>query len=176
MPSARCTSSGQVNRVAATIAMATMTAAGCSEESSQSLSREQATAEAVISSETPWIGLAEDVAPADWLVRRKAARGGPNDGVAAVRVSDILERASRRFGDSARMVANRAVQLEAMLAGMGIDEEASDLIDQLTHALEGGKPTGRFSAMCQYYYNLRQQGLDCEQALAALKARYGAGA
>jgi hypothetical protein len=80
--------------------------------------------------------------------------------------------AAHRFGDPPRMIANRAVQLEAMLASAGISESAPELIVSLSEISEE-RPREGFGSLCQHYFNLRKQGLDREAALAQLKSRSG---
>ena len=69
------------------------------------------------------------------------------------------------------MIANRAVQLEGMLAGVPASEKALDLIESLTAVV--GSRAESFGAICQQYYNLRSSGLGREEALSDLKQRYG---
>ncbi len=153
--------------------------AACGDESTESVKRESTgvasahNGESEHTGETAWLGLDDETPPEEWLVQRReksVTQVGPHK-VNAARV--LLEEASQRFGDQSRMIANRAVQLEQMLAQKGYDEDAMALIETLMHVAPGSKPTGGFASICQYYFNLRVQGLDREQALSVLAERYG---
>lgn len=136
--------------------------AGCGQEEPARLTSEPTTPVAEVPA-ADWLGPGETPSPARWLAGRIAGAGADVDATAA-----LLAAAAERYRESPRMIANRAVQLQAMLAEQGIDETAIALIGWL-----GGLPAqGRvsFSADCQHYFNLRVQGLDREQALARLSA------
>ena len=121
-----------------------------------------------------WLGLTEDMLPEDWLVRRRLAATAEIDPQEVEAVRTLLAKASGQFGDKPRMIANRAAQLEAMLADKGQREDALVLIETLMRAVPASsRPTGGFGQICQYYFNLRSQGLDRAHALAALSERYG---
>jgi hypothetical protein len=159
------------------LAMAAAAAAGgCGDEGSVSTKHDDAAVAAVPADETVWLGLADDALPEEWLVRRKTKEGAEIDPGAVEAARVLLEKASERFGDQSRMIANRAAQLESMLADLGFSEDAMALIEALMRIAEGSKPTGGFAPLCQYYFNLRTQGLDREQALDTLVKRYGSGA
>lgn len=71
------------------------------------------------------------------------------------------------------MVANRAVQLEAMLDPTDGRETAVWLLAMLSEVVtEPGKVEG-FGALGQQYYNLRKTGLSERDALQDLSRRYG---
>lgn len=72
------------------------------------------------------------------------------------------------------MIANRAVQLEGMLAARGGTEQAPDLIELLAQVVDGVSAAEGFGAVCQHYYNLRSSGLGQDETLTDLKRRYGA--
>jgi hypothetical protein len=82
----------------------------------------------------------------------------------------LLMTAQERFGDTTRMIANRAVQLEGTLKTKGIDEKAPEIIASFSHAAEQARPLDGFGAMCQNYFILREQGVGKEEALAHLAA------
>ncbi|WP_141700643.1 hypothetical protein [Methyloceanibacter superfactus] len=67
------------------------------------------------------------------------------------------------------MIANRAVQLEGMLAAQGIDESAPELIETLSRAVARADRKEGFGSVCQHYFYLRQQGVGREAALQQLK-------
>lgn len=67
------------------------------------------------------------------------------------------------------MIANRAVQLEEMLSGNNSDERAPQLIVRLSEVAGDGRYVDSFGALCQQYFHLRQQGMEPDEALQALK-------
>lgn len=115
-----------------------------------------------------WLDAKSAASPEQWLASREAkADLGENDpAVVAIRAN--LEAARAHFGESQRMIANRAVQLEEMLAGVGIDEHAPELIPLLSRAATEPRSREGFGSLCQYYFNLRKQGLNREAALEQL--------
>lgn len=166
-----------VNTSLRAVAIAALAAAGgCGDEGSESVKRDDGSVVSAPAGETAWLGLADDTLPEEWLVRRKIKPGAEIDPRAVEAARTLLEQASKRLGDHTRMIANRAAQLESMLAEKGYGEDAVDLIETLMRVAPGSKPTGGFASLCQYYFNLRVQGLDREQALDALAKRYGSGA
>jgi hypothetical protein len=83
-----------------------------------------------------------------------------------------LALARDRFLESNRMLANRTVQLSAMLASDGHRESYLSLLAELSDVVtdtSAGKQT--YGDLCQFYLNLRRAGVEREQALASLKER-----
>jgi hypothetical protein len=122
-----------------------------------------------------WLDMRDTTTPERWLASRAAHTdlGEKDEAVIAMRKS--LKEAASRFGDPPRMIANRAVQLEQMLAGTGIEESAPDLIASFTAVSDAQSREG-FGAMCQQYFYLRKQGMDREAALKQLKLSFLPGA
>lgn len=89
------------------------------------------------------------------------------------RLDRMLTAANALYRESERMIANRAVQLEGMLAGIGIKETAAVILDDLTAVAGEVGQTEGFGAVSQHYYNLRASSNSRGEALAALKSRYG---
>ncbi|WP_371346310.1 hypothetical protein [Ancylobacter sp. IITR112] len=114
-----------------------------------------------------WLQPTDDTEPEAWLASRDAGADVAPNAPAAKAWHDVLDEADSRFGESGRMIANRAVQLETMLSEIGIRESARDIIADFSTLAGKGARAG-FSDLCQHYYNLRQQGLDRTAALAAL--------
>jgi len=83
-----------------------------------------------------------------------------------------LAEASTKFNDTPRMIANRAVQLEKMLKGEGVEENAIILINRLNDAIAPGRIES-FGAAVEKYYNMRKAGMSSDQALDTLSKRYG---
>ena len=73
------------------------------------------------------------------------------------RTAELLITAADRFDESHRMIANRAAQLEDMLFEHNIKETAVNRLEWFTKLPTLQTPHS-FSALCQYYYNLRTKG------------------
>jgi|GEM_PF-578762 len=116
-----------------------------------------------------WLDSHSKITPGQWLASRQANADLKKHDPAVEAMNAELFTAARRFGEKPRMIANRAVQLEGMLAAQGIHESAPDLIELLasTADIAGGKEG--FGAVCQHYFNLRQQGIGRDAALQQLK-------
>lgn len=114
-----------------------------------------------------WLGAHDPAPPAPWLIAHLPGPARANDATPEA-VTDLLQTAAERYRESPRMIANRAVQLQTMLAEEGLDEDAVSLLRLLARLPPANRVS--FSADCQHYYNLRVQGLDREQALARLAA------
>ena len=114
-----------------------------------------------------WLDAHSSVTPEQWLASRVAQKdlAETDPKVEAMRAE--LQTAAKRFGDEPRMIANRAVQLEEMLAARGIDEGAPELIALLSSS--AAEPKEGFGSVCQHYFNLRQQGIGRDAALQQLK-------
>lgn len=152
------------------------TVSGCSDET-DSVAPE---GEKVVTSEKQrhdsdaWLRLLDDQDPVDWLIEHENRVGIDVVEERRKEIETSLMRAKKLFGESPRMIVNRAVQLEAMLAEMGDRETAVDLIVTLTDSLsERGRIDG-FGAYAQQYYSLRKQGLSGVESIGLLKSRYGA--
>lgn len=147
-------------------AVLSMFITGCSDETaSPSL---QAPAQNKSVNPIRWLDRHAALSPEDWLVSR--TRKNVNRGVpTASKIRRELDRAARYFGDSPRMIANRAVQLETMLAAQGINEDALDLIVDLSNLVLLEMKAEGFGARCQHYFTIRIQHKNKEEALVALK-------
>ena len=113
-----------------------------------------------------WLQPYHQIDPAAWLiVRSHAALNG--EVTSRQQRIDLLGQASTHFRESQRMIANRAAQLEDMLLEKNIHNSAVSLIDDFNQLPTIGTPHN-FSSYCQYYFNLRSQGHNHEEALQAL--------
>ena len=144
-------------------------AAGCDDDA-----QPEATASAPLSQgpsvqHLTWLDERDDTTPERWLASRAAKSDLAENDPAVAAMRDSLAAAATRFRDKPRMIANRAVQLEEMLAKEGIAEPAPELVSVLTSAAESALPLEGFGAMCQHYFYLRKQGLDRDAALDQLK-------
>lgn len=119
---------------------------------------------------TDWLDLQNDTEPALWLLAREKANGSSTD---LRTMRQTLATASIRFGESSRMIANRAVQLEKMLQPLGGRETAVFLVVKLTSAVDAANKTPGFGTIGEYYYNLRKAGFTGQQALEDLSKHYG---
>lgn len=103
-----------------------------------------------------WLDGGAEMSPQQWLVKR--SRAEVIDEQAEIdRTAELIMMATDRFGESPRMIANRAAQLEDMLLENRINETAVNLLEWFTK-LPATQSPHSFSALCQYYYNLRTQG------------------
>lgn len=147
--------------------------AGCSEERTEERApetRERVAAPARDDlAQRKWLTQTDDTAPELWLASREAGRDlGPNDpAVAGWRW--VLADAGARFGETDRMIANRAVQLEGMLHEIRVEEAARQILADFSSLVPKGARAG-FSDLCQHYYNLRSQGIDRAATLDRLRA------
>jgi hypothetical protein len=116
-----------------------------------------------------WLRLTDGIAPEQWLASREAGRQLDLYDPAVIDMHHVLERASARFRDLPRMIANRAVQLEAMLSEKRIAEKAPRLIVSLSQVPGERRYVESFGALTQQYYNLRLEGFSRAEALEALK-------
>jgi len=125
-------------------------------------------------SEKKWLDVADEIEPEVWLVSREVDAnvelGHPR--LTVVRAN--LAVASHRFGESPRMIANRAVQLETILSETDEPEAAVRLIGRLTSVVGETGQTEGFGAVGQYYVNMRRSGVSSHAALDQLKSLYGA--
>ncbi|MDR6954812.1 hypothetical protein J2X65_004188 [Ancylobacter sp. 3268] len=115
-----------------------------------------------------WLQPSDATEPDIWLASRAAGHDLAAGDPAAAHWRAVLADADERFGENARMIANRAVQLETMLREIDIEETVPDILADFAPFAEKGSRSG-FSDLCQHYYNLRSQGLTREAALAVLR-------
>jgi len=141
--------------------------AGCSNEAAPELPPESNDRPAV-AGPRPWLAPSDGIAPERWLLdhQLRAKAAAPP----LPQIHDRLADTARSFDDSPRMIANRVVQLEAMLARHGIDENALELLEALSFAAPPERHAEGFGARCQQYYLLRIRSPSKQQALSALRA------
>lgn len=120
-----------------------------------------------------WLELKQDIAPDAWLIARAAAGGQKISEQEREVLQNSLAIATRRLGESKRMIANRAAQLERMLEQEGQKDSAIALIIDLTAAIGETGQTEGFGAVTQHYFTMRKSGLSRELALKEMKLRYG---
>lgn len=148
-----------------------LTMSACSDEPSieASAPAQPATAPAPHLHALPWLKRTDPTDADVWLASREAGRDLDPLDPAVSEMHRRLEVAGQRFRDHPRMIANRAVQLEAMLKEKGIDEHAPNIIDTLCGVPGDRRYVESFSSLTQQYYNLRLEGLDKAKAVEALR-------
>lgn len=117
-----------------------------------------------------WLDVKDKVSPAVWLASRETGRDvEPND-PAAASFRALLDEADARFSEGPRMIANRAVQVQAMLAERGVKESAREVIEGLVSVGHVGERAG-FGETCQHYVNARAASPSRVAALEALRSK-----
>ena len=103
-----------------------------------------------------WLDAHSTITPEQWLASREAKVDLDENDPAVVALRVKLNEAAQRFGDATRMIANRAVQLEEMLAEEGITEHAPELIETLSSTATETRQREGFGSLTQHYFNLRK--------------------
>ncbi|MGA0530965.1 hypothetical protein [Hansschlegelia sp. KR7-227] len=119
-----------------------------------------------------WIDVNDKIAPAVWLASREADRDVAPDDPSVAALRGLLGEADLRFTEDPRMIANRAVQVQAMLAERGVKESPRQVIEGLVSIAAPDERAG-FGETCQHYVNARTAGRTRAEALEALR-RQGA--
>ncbi|WP_051341103.1 hypothetical protein [Azospirillum halopraeferens] len=122
-----------------------------------------------------WLDPGDRTLPEQWMASRLAGVDRPPDDPAVGRLHDLLVRADRAYDETPRMIANRAFQLQEMLAEKGIAESADSVVEGLLSVAGGDGITHGFGEAGQHYVTLRATGLDRDTALAALRRAAGDG-
>jgi hypothetical protein len=118
-----------------------------------------------------WLKQTHPIAPEHWLASREAGHNIDLYDPSVVDMRRVLETAAMRFRDHPRMIANRAVQLEAMLKEKGIEESAPRIITNLSQVPGRTRYVESFASLTQQYFNLRMEGRSRGQAIDLLKAQ-----
>ncbi|MFD1333078.1 hypothetical protein ACFQ4O_13820 [Methylopila musalis] len=118
--------------------------------------------------ERRWLELKDKIAPGAWLASREAGREVEPSDPNAVAIRDLIADADARYTEGARMIANRAVQVQEMLAERGVSEQPRSIIEGLISVASLGERAG-FGETCQHYVTARVQGLSRDAALDALR-------
>lgn len=164
----------RLTRIFATAAAA-LALAGCPDEGERETHERVAANQVGELWRKAWLDPTDPSTPDRWLASRDAGRDLAPADPAVAAWGQVLDEAKMRFDESGRMIANRAVQLEGMLAEIGVRETAENLVRAFTPLAEKGSRRG-FGDLCQHYYNLRVQGEARDGALTALrKAASGEG-
>ena len=142
---------------------------GCDEESEQASTVTDTTAAGPALPKVKWLDVNASAKPEQWLASREANTDLDERDASVVAMREVVDAAAQRFGESPRMIVNRAVQLEEMLADSGISESAPNLITDLASAVPEKWSRAGFGSVCEHYYNLRKQGLSRDAALERLR-------
>jgi hypothetical protein len=117
--------------------------------------------------EKAWLETQDRTPPEQWLASREASRDLPVSTPQVASFADLLARAHRRYNETPRMIANRAIQIEQMLRARGIEESARLVIEGLVMIGSDDRRRG-FGEAGQHYFNIRVTGTGREQALQVL--------
>jgi hypothetical protein len=120
-----------------------------------------------------WLQPSSKITPAQWMASRTLPEVKPLHDAEVKRIAANLDAANKVYRESERMIANRAVQVEAMLKDISVNEQAADILDGLTRVAGEIGQTEGFGAVSQHYFNLRANRIDRAEALATLTSRYG---
>ncbi len=114
-----------------------------------------------------WLSVGDEAAPEVWLAAKAEQNDHPRQETVA-HFRDLLHNLDTKFHDGPRMIANRSVQLETMLAEQKIDQPFMQLLEGFGKLSEGEIKHGVYGELCAQYFTLRKSGRDHEQAMAAL--------
>ncbi|MFA5950876.1 MAG: hypothetical protein WC807_11410 [Hyphomicrobium sp.] len=161
-----------LSRAALTLLTAVLVS-GCGDEGSQPAPTSETRAASGKAHRVEWLELKSALSPAQWLASRgeETARSPIDPDV--MRIATDLADAHAIYRESERMIANRAVQLEGMLRSISIDQNAASIVADLARIPGEIGQTEGFGAVTQHYFILRSTKVGREEALAALKTRYG---
>lgn len=121
-----------------------------------------------------WQAYGADRPAGEWLATLEAGHEVGSRDVRAQDYDALLDRASRHFTESPRMIANRLVQAQDTLQAMGEAHGMDALLnDFLSDADDNGRQS--FGTLVHHYLNLRRQGLDHGAATVELHRADGGG-
>jgi hypothetical protein len=116
-----------------------------------------------------WLDVNDQTPPELWLASREAKTDLPTSAPQVQAFRDLIGRAGRRYVETPRMIANRAVQLEEMLAARGIDENARLALEGLIGVRDDNGDRRSFGEAVQHYFNVRATAISRDQALRSLR-------
>jgi len=119
-----------------------------------------------------WLELGDSTPPQTWLAARATGPDGPDRPAVEARLQQLLKEADSVFHETPRMLANRTVQLQRMLADISIVEAPQEILQGFIPLGQRGRPAG-YADLCQHYFNLRNTGFDRAAALRALASSSG---
>jgi hypothetical protein len=142
--------------------------AACSDESPQPAPSPEPTTSEMPAAE--WLDLRSHEDPAVWLVARQKYAEPRDRDVEKVRA--VLIAAGRRFEETPRMIANRALQLQGMVNEVGDKISATALTRDLYDIMGGTAASPGFGNLGAFYVNLRKNGASRGAALETLAKQY----
>lgn len=142
--------------------------AGCDEEESKVRRDAPVAGSQTDAAADSWLALGDETPPEVWLASQAAGRALDGADPSVDDYRRLLADAAGRFNETPRMIANRTVQLEAMLAEHRIDEDARLIISGFLASSGSGARRSDYGALCQHYFNLRTTGVDRQAALTVL--------
>jgi hypothetical protein len=146
---------------------------GCGEEPTTVAEPKPSNEAGLASHDISWLAVDNDLSPSQWLASRNEPTLRPSGDPEVQRVKRLLDEAHRLYRESQRMIANRTVQLETMLATNGQNDKAVQILQDLSEVPGEVGQTEGYGAIGQHYVNLRGEGRSREDALAELKRLYG---
>jgi hypothetical protein len=147
--------------------------AGCGDDEPEKKADRSAT-QATLPHKEKWLPPGSKISGAQWMASRHLEEVKPVNDPDVQRIAATLDNANKLYRESERMIANRSVQLEGMLKDIGVNEPATDILDDLTRVAGEVGQTEGYGAISQHYFNLRSNNIGRGEALAELKSRYGA--
>jgi hypothetical protein len=143
---------------------------GCNDQAQISPSKTAAIAQSGAAiAKKHWLDISDPTRPELWLASREAKVDLPPSAPRVEALRNLIALAGRRYIETPRMIANRAVQLEEMLAARGIAEDAGLAIEGLAALREDSGDRRSFGEAVQHYFNIRQIAPSREQALRSLR-------
>jgi hypothetical protein len=146
---------------------------GCGEEPTTIAEPGPSNSSGLAAHDISWLAVDSDLSPSQWLASRNEPVLRPSSDAEVQRVKQLLDEAHRLYRESQRMIANRTVQLETMLAANGQNDRAIQILQDLSEVPGEVGQTEGYGAIGQHYVNLRSEGLARAEALEKLKLLYG---
>lgn len=119
-----------------------------------------------------WLEVGDHTPPEVFLATLSSRSGTSPSPEALAELATLLGTADSLFEENRRMVANRTLQLERMLAGLSLVEPPQALLEGFIAVGRSARRVG-YGELCQHYFNLRAAGASRQEALAALGAPAG---
>ena len=121
-----------------------------------------------------WLDLKDRTPPEQWLASREAGEDVPSSSSGVAELRALLAQADRRYGETPRMIANRVVQLEAMLAereGIFCEPASAVCVAGMMRDLESGRlPEGSTIVCTLTGHGLKDPDIAVERASAPVVA------
>lgn len=115
-----------------------------------------------------FLSIFDSVPPEHWLAVREAGRALPVDAPQVIRFGAMLDGLVDKYDEDRRMLANRTVQLQQMLAEKDQHEPLSVLLAAMDKLYDGRAGKRMYGELCQHYFNIRGPGRSHDETLAML--------